>query len=210
MSEPCRRWRTLLGSHALGLLGEREAVALGAHVDGCPSCLAELEELRRTSRALLEVDVSRLAEAGDRRPQPDLRARIDAQVRRERRRRLVAAAALAVAFAVAVPIAALRSGDGGDAVTRLQAEVGVRAEAQVIAKPWGSEIRLTAAGLDAGQTHAVWLERADGSRVPAGTFVAVGGRTVRMVLAAGVARAEAVAVGVTRLADDRVVARAAI
>jgi hypothetical protein len=214
MSDQCGRWRVLLGSHALGLLDEAEAVGVRAHLDGCPSCRAELDQLRSTAAALAVADVSHVADPPPR-PRPglgaDISAEISAVLATRRRRRLLPIAAAAIVLGLVSSVVALQESGGGDPPTVLEAsQPGVRAEVELVAKPWGTEIHLEASGLDPGQGHGVWLERADGSRVPAGTFVAVAGRTVKVVLAGGVPRAEAVAVGLTRLADETVVARASL
>jgi len=204
----------MLGSHALGMLEEAEAIAVTAHVDGCRACRDELDELRHTAVALAAADVVRVADQ-PRRPRPGLRADVSAGIAAalaaRRRRRLVPIAAAAVVLALAASVVVLQGTGRGGAPTVLEAlQQGVRVEAELVAKPWGTEIHLEASGLDQGKAHGVWLERADGSRIAAGTFVPVMGRTAKVVLAGGIPREEAVAVGVTRLADETTVARASI
>lgn len=213
MSDDCLRWRPLLGSHALDLLDDAERGALTAHLDGCPSCRAELDELARTANALGVADASRLDDAPrPPRPGPPVHQIIDAEVRRRRHRTLLVAAAV-VAFAVVIAgsVVGIRDRDVDEQLVTLNVtSADVHATAAVMAKPWGTELRLDATGLVPGELHGVWLERADGSRVPAGTFVAVAGRTVHVVSSSGMARAEAVAVGISRLPDATDVARGAI
>ena len=85
----------------------------------------------------------------------------------------------------------------------------VLATATLEARPWGTQIRLDAEGLAPGQVQNVWLERADGSRVPAGTFTAVEGRQVHVTLAAALGRVQARAVGISG-PDGTTVVRAAL
>jgi len=44
-TDGCREWRESLGAYALGHLSEEERAGLEAHLEGCPSCRAELEQL---------------------------------------------------------------------------------------------------------------------------------------------------------------------
>jgi hypothetical protein len=60
----------------------------------------------------------------------------------------------------------------------------VQAEARLVEQPWGTRLTLEASGLTAGTTYGAWLERADGSRVGAGTFRAETGRVVVTLTAA--------------------------
>lgn len=214
MSEPCREWRGAVAASALGRLDEAEEVALAAHLDGCPACRAELAELAEVARSLPAADPDRLADGPGLPPAlgPAIVRRIGAERRatRRRRRRLIALPAGLVA-AAAVTVAMLLPSSNGP-VNRgiaLGGAPSVVATATLEARPWGTQIRLDAEGLAPGQVQNVWLERADGSRVPAGTFTAVEGRQVHVTLAAALGRQQARAVGISG-ADGATVVRAAL
>jgi hypothetical protein len=113
-----RQLRLLLGSYVLGGLDEQAAVPVLAHLDGCPSCRAELAEIAPLADDLRRVDLTRLEDVPS--PPAGLGERIREQVveerllvdarrardarraarRASRRRGLVAAAAAGVALAV--------------------------------------------------------------------------------------------------------------
>ena len=57
--ESCREWRESLGAYALGQLGEEERVRLEAHLEGCPSCSAEIEQLAALSHPMSLADPAR-------------------------------------------------------------------------------------------------------------------------------------------------------
>jgi anti-sigma-K factor RskA len=69
-------WEDAAGTYVLGALPEEERVLYEAHIEGCPTCRAEIEELRVAVEAL---PVSPPAM----RPPPALKARIMAEVERE-------------------------------------------------------------------------------------------------------------------------------
>jgi hypothetical protein len=208
----CASVRSLLGAAALGLLDERDAAAVVAHVTACPGCAAE--------RARLEETVALMDLIGDGEapvPSPALEqavldryARDRRQARRHPRRRLrlaLAGAAAAVLLAAGGLAAwlTLRSGDAG--VTYTLAGVGpapaARGEAQVSLSPAGTAIHLTVRGLPPSREglYEMWFERG-GLVVSAGTF-RVGRRgaaDVRLTTAAD--PREYAAMGVTREPDD--------
>ncbi len=68
--------RELLGAYALGALEPGERAALERHLAGCPSCRAELGELRRAVVALPLI-------VEEREPSLALRARLEAAARRD-------------------------------------------------------------------------------------------------------------------------------
>lgn len=77
-----RRLRELLGAYALGGLPEDAAAALGAHLDGCAGCRAELAEIAPLADVLRHVDADTLSELPA--PPPDLGDRIRRRVGEER------------------------------------------------------------------------------------------------------------------------------
>ena len=73
---------------------------------------------------------------------------------------------------------------------------GVDASAGLDSKTWGTEMVLSG-GFAPGQQFFVWLERADGSRVPAGSFTGIRSDSIEVTLASSLPTAQAVAVGIT-------------
>jgi hypothetical protein len=65
-------------------------------------------------------------------------------------------------------------------------------------RSWGTEIHLRAEGFTPGQQYNVWLERADGSRVGAGTFTGVTHPPVVVTLSSALAESHAVAIGISQ------------
>jgi predicted anti-sigma-YlaC factor YlaD len=206
-TESCRAWRERLASSLLGRIDADEEVALRAHLDGCASCRAEAAELGAVVALLPLADVTRLIEVPS--PPSDLGERVvslvaDEAARSRRRRRGRAAAGLAVAAAFVLGASVLATGDGGVDLT-FEAPAGVTASATLAERAWGTQIELDVAGLPAGETYGVWLERPDGSRTPAGTFVAVAEREMHLVLAAGLPLDGASGLGISTTDDGETV-----
>lgn len=210
----CDEIRIELGAYALGALEPDEAQRVEAHLEGCDGCRSELEQLSFAS-SLLRTPVAR-AFAAETEPDPALvekalagvaSTRI-AQTRKLRRLGSAAAASsagLLAAIGVAVALGT-RPADSfaptGQA-TALQAATGIAAAASVrlSPRPWGTQVDLRTEQMPAlppGAYYEVWLVRADGTRVAAGTFrpTSPGGRA-RVRLAAGIARPLVARVGVT-------------
>ena len=205
-SERCETRRVALGLHALGQLAAGERAALEAHLDGCADCRREAAELRAVARAL---EIARAGpDAAVPNPPSDLVDRVVESVRADRgraRRRAwrvraaVAAAAAAGVVTGAVGALALDGPDRpeGRQVAFPRSPAGVEARATLADREWGAGIWLDARGLRPGELYAGWLERANGSRVSAGTFRAAGDGRLRCYLTVGLASADAVAVGVS-------------
>ena len=174
-------WEDVAGAYVLGALPEDEAAAYEAHLETCPSCRAEADELRVAAQALplsapalrppdalkarimaeVEREASLLAAAG---PEAD---RPGASVRRRRRLSLrvprlvpvaVAAALLVVGVAIGVGVTQLR----GTPERTVTAQVSGAAGATVQLEVNGEEGRLMARDLPAppnGRVYQVWLKR---------------------------------------------------
>ncbi|MEU0506802.1 anti-sigma factor [Nocardia sp. NPDC005998] len=213
-TDQCRQLRTHLGMHALGRLEPAATVALQAHLDGCPDCRSELRELRGVAQALRQADPERVDDqpAG---PPPALRTAVFTAVEQERRRKRSVRTAQRVAAAAAVLIVALGGvfivtsqlatnspqGTNSQPVAFAEQPAGVHASASVENRNWGTSIALDVTGLPQGQRYAVWLERPDGSRMPAGSFVAGGEKKMSMQMAVGLPMYEAVALGISTPTD---------
>jgi anti-sigma factor RsiW len=180
-ADDCRRWRENLGALVLEQLGDDDRAATEAHLDGCAECRAELELLMPVARALPLADPAQLAAPPA--PPRSLAFRIGrviaAERRSRRRRRLtIGAGALASACAAAAVAAILLAGGGTTSAPAPPARQvafsgvprGVELGATLNPRPWGSEISVQVRGITPGTRCEVWLRRADGTRVPAGSF----------------------------------------
>jgi anti-sigma-K factor RskA len=172
------RWEDATASYLLGALPDDERPAFEAHLERCPACREELEELRVAADALPVA-------APPMRPPPTLKARIMAEVEREAalladarrpaeppRRRfprlrfaLPAPAVAALACgALLVGLGAgawLFSGSGGHTVP-FQRGAGLTATASAELDVAGGQAVLVARGLPApprGHVYQVWLQR---------------------------------------------------
>ncbi|WP_433251895.1 anti-sigma factor family protein [Streptosporangium sp. CA-135522] len=208
MVSNCRDYQALLGMHALGRLPEDEVTALTAHADGCPSCRADLDALREVAGALGHADPDRVPRPPA--PPPWLRDSVltAVDVRRRRRRRLSRFGGLAAAvLAGVVTTAVLISGTDGSTVAYSSRDV--RLSAELDDRPWGTAVNLTVSGLENDRRYLVWLERRDGSRVPAGSFTARG-MGLTMELSAAVPDGDTVALGLSTVPGGPAVLRAPI
>jgi hypothetical protein len=173
--DACRGRREDIGAYVLGGLDDERATALIAHLDGCPTCRAEAEELARVARLLPLADPLRAHEH----PAPPARLaesivrRVRAEQRDARRRRIRRAAAVATGLAAAA--AALIVYFAATAPDVVEVELagrlrGAESHAALEYLPGGTRISLSVSGLPVKETYGVWLEKDDGERVPAGTF----------------------------------------
>jgi predicted anti-sigma-YlaC factor YlaD len=221
----------LLGAYVLGVLDEREARAVEAHLASCPPCRAELAELRAMEEAMGDVPAEALLdgppEGGDL-----LLRRVLRQVRSERagrlRRRqvglgLVAAAVAAVVlgggFAVGrstapdvaaveqptnppAPPAGTRLGSATDPVTGARMTVQVRPAAGWV------RVNASVAGVARNEKCRLFVVAKDGSRQEAGSWlVSAAGEKDGTNLdgSALVAPEDVVAIEVRNFDDERIV-----
>lgn len=187
-----RALREQLGGYALGQLGEVEAAAVGAHLDGCTDCRAELAEIAPLAADLRLVDPARLP--GPVTPPADLGARIlaavaaesvlrDARVRRTALRRRAVAVAAAVALAAGgVGVGLALDEPAAPAVTAVgpYEPVGVTTTGVTVTKvglvphTWGVEVKLVGSGFVAGGRYRTVVRSRDGRDLPAGEFLGTG------------------------------------
>jgi len=178
--DPCREWRESLGAYALGQLPADEVPALKAHLEGCPSCRAELDALTSVAGLMARADPDRLGEAPT--PPPELGDRVLASISDERAsgrrgRRLRLGLALGgVTAAVAAAVLAIFVLPGGsveppsrqvsfEALPK-RLKVGARLEPRA----FGTEIHIYVKGAPSGALCRVFLESRDGARLSAGSF----------------------------------------
>lgn len=181
-ADPCREWRESLGAYALGQLPADEVPALEAHLEGCPACRAELEQLQSVARLMERVDPERLDEAPT--PPAELADRVFAAISGERRagrrrRRLrfgfaIGGAAAAAATAAAVLAILVLPGGGDEPPSRIVSFEGLPQKLKIGAKleprAFGTEIHMYVKGAPSGALCRVFLQKRDGTRLPAGSF----------------------------------------
>ncbi len=180
-ADDCRQWREELGSFVLEHLDADEHAAVEAHLDGCAECRAELELLVPVAEALPLADPAQLGSSAT--PPRSLAVRVargiraESRTRRRRRIRLGGAAAAAACVVAAAVVVALGAGGSSSQPVAAPHRVaftstprGVEIGASLAPRPWGSEISLEVRGITPGTRCEVWLRRADGTRVAAGSF----------------------------------------
>jgi anti-sigma factor RsiW len=177
-TDGCREWRESLGAHALGQLSAEERAGLEAHLEGCPSCRAELEQLAALAQPLSLADPARFESAPV--PPASLAARVAAAIGRERltqrRRRMrfgLALAGSAAAAAVAVVLLVLpgeRSTGPEQHVTFASLPKGMKISAKLIPHAYGTEIHMYVKGVSSGTLCRVYLLRRNGTELSAGSF----------------------------------------
>jgi hypothetical protein len=177
-TESCREWRESLGAYALGQLGEEERLRLEAHLEGCPRCRAELEQLSSLSQPMALADPARF-EAAPALP-PSLVVKVASAIGRERLHRRRRRAGFTLAFAGAgVAVAAVLAifAFGGSSPTVPERHVtftalpkGIQVSAKLLPNAFGTEIHMYVKGVSSGTLCRVYLEGRDGSRLSAGSF----------------------------------------
>jgi anti-sigma factor RsiW len=207
-----RELRELLGVAALGALEPAEHDRLQAHLDGCPSCRAELAELTPLAARLAAVDPDALDETPT--PPPGLGAAVLARIAAEEQRsgpprhraipltrRRALRPVLAAAAVVGVAAAGATVGwlarpvpepPPLEPVSVQAVDPGVEARADLIPHTWGVEVRLTGTGFADGEVYRVAVTDDDGREVPAGEFLGIGSAELRCNLNSSVLRADAV------------------
>lgn len=207
MPDNCKHWQALIAEHALAPDQPTDA-ALDAHLSTCAACTSTLAEFRATAAALAHTTEPMGTTMSSASVPAGLEHRImtrlhDARSRQHKRRtrRIVFAlvGAAAAAIALVVTLASVRNPEApvrGDRVALAASDV--RGDATLESRPWGTQIHLTASGFTAGQQYNLWLERADGSHVPAGTFTGVAVTKITVTLASALPTADAIAIGISR------------
>jgi anti-sigma factor RsiW len=177
-ADECRVWRERIGALVLGQLDADERIATEAHLDGCPNCRADAEALAPVAAMLSRADPERLTPApappaylGDR-----IARRIAAERRAARRRHVrlgLGLGAIAAAATAAVLIAVVVSGPSStpsDTVAFRSLPKDVSVQATLEPRPWGSAVNVQVRGFRPGTLCTVWLRRANGTKVTAGSF----------------------------------------
>jgi Putative zinc-finger len=161
-----------LGAYVLGALEREERDGLETHLDGCPTCRAELDRLAPLPELLSRLSLEDAERLGVAVAPPIDDAPPPAAPRERRRPRLARAVALAAALALAasgaVAAALLTGAEGGAAPATLTAAAsdvrsGVDASAQLEERPWGTRMDLQLAGVRPGERCRL-IARAVGGR----------------------------------------------
>jgi hypothetical protein len=181
-AEACREWRESLGAYVLDQLPAGERPAVSAHIEGCPACRAEVDLLAPIAQLLPLAEPAQLGDAPT--PPPQLGEQIaerigrESERRRQRRRRrrftfgfAGAAATAAAALLLGLVILAPGGGTASSQTVRFASlPRGVAISATLQPRPFGTEIRMDVAGIRSGTLCQVFLRRANGTRLPAGSF----------------------------------------
>jgi hypothetical protein len=219
MPDNCRQWQGLLAEHILASGGRHGHAAampvdLAEHLVECADCQSVAAEFRATTEALAGTTAPPVAHVVG----PISRSLSDriaagvglARRRRDRRRRFAAVAGVAAALVLAVSVVVVQHHDASETVGERVALVatGVRGDATLQNWAWGTQIRLAASGFVPGRHYSVWLERADGTRVGAGSFIGIRNNQIQVSLSSALPSSEAVAIGISESDGGVVVVRA--
>jgi predicted anti-sigma-YlaC factor YlaD len=189
----CEQWRGLIAMRALGELGNDDATALDAHLEGCADCRAIADELASTVAMLAYVEAASIEPTAL--VPPELSARVlgdlhrAAAMERRRRRIIVSGASLVGAIAAALILIAVLSGTSPTTNERTMALHGlssVTAKAVLINQSWGTTVDFSESGLPGGGVYTVSMKTATGAWWTAGTYRSVSGRAVNATMACAV------------------------
>jgi len=179
----------LLGAYVLGVLDRGEQAAVQAHLDGCGPCRREVDDLRGMEAALGEIPPEALLDGpplgGDLLLQKTLREVRRISARQAWRNRALVAAAAVVAVVVAIgagavigrgtaspPVAAAPAVPGSRTGQGADAETGVSMSATVRPAAGWVRVSATVTGVPAGEQCRLFVVARDGSREPAGSWLA--------------------------------------
>jgi anti-sigma factor RsiW len=200
--DSCRGKREDIGAYVLGGLDDNRTTALLAHLDGCPSCRAEADELGAVARMLPLAAPLRSTDA----PMPPARLaeaivrRVRTEQRNSRRQRLRRATAVGVGVAAAlVALLAYFAITAPDVVEIDIASATTTAQSHAALEylPGGTRVSLSVEGLPEEQTFGVWLEKKDGERVPAGSFYTPEDGELQLTFTAAIRLKDCAGIGVS-------------
>jgi predicted anti-sigma-YlaC factor YlaD len=189
----CETWRELIAMRLFGDLTPEELTGLNAHLEGCLACQDVARELGETADLLQFVDPSAVEPTAN--VPPELSERVLGDLRRagerERRRRRtsVTSMCLAGAAAAALVLVIVLSGGSPSVPSRtlaLQGSSSVKANAVLVAEPWGTSLTLSEKGLPKGGVYTVSMKTATGAWWTAGTYRSVSGAMVKATMSCAV------------------------
>ena len=177
-SPSCFRWQGELAMHALGTLEPVLAVALQAHLDGCPGCRKQAAELAPLAGALTAASPFTFdeTEAGcvPSRLQESVLARLEQGARQERRRSrrrmgFVATAAAGIA-AAAVAVVSVSSPPPTGRIVTLHGSPGTAATITLVRSSSGTAVTLREHGQPVGRDFVVTMQSNSGAWWQAGSY----------------------------------------
>ena len=204
MPDNCKHWQALIAEHALttDLPLDHD---VDAHVLTCTDCAATVAEFRGIAAALSHTAAGSKPNAPRAVPS-GLDARIAARLHQARRKRRAVRIAVTVAVGgtvaaavfLALTFASIRTTTPVIPIEQVALVAGaVHGDAQLETRAWGTQIHLAGTGFTPGQQYNVWLEKADGTHIPAGTFNGVRNTRITVTLASSLSATDAVAIGLS-------------
>ena len=213
MPENCEYWHGVIAERALHGLDTEIERGVAEHLNECAAARALADEFTATAAALAHARPDRVESTSAPAPSPErlygqIATRLAAGRTRNRRRAWVtgiAAAAVVAGMFVAAAVTSSPTRTGSQQVA-IANEI-VDGAVTFVNRSWGTEIHLEATGFTPGQQYNVWMERADGTRVGAGTFTGITGARVSVTLASALNESHAVAIGISQ-PDGKLIVRA--
>jgi hypothetical protein len=207
MPEACAAWQEDIGALAIGRLDDDARARLEAHLESCPICRADVDDLSTVAALLAELDVP-LEPHTMEEPPPQLldsiladvhRERWDARRRRRRRAWVTTVGALAAAVVALVAVALTRGSSSSPAehLAFTKQPAGAHLTGTIKPEDGGSRVTLNGTGMPASDKFTVWLARADGVRHKAGDFVPGNDGAVSVTFHSDIPRRDAVKVWAT-------------
>ena len=208
MPDNCEYWHGLIAEQALHPLGPAQEADVSAHLVTCSECRDLAGEFAITAAALATAHPGAPAPSIHDAPSPEhlytqISTRIATERNRQRRRTwstgLLATAAAALITVFAINVATTTSSTSRTAAPHIAlSNDTIDATAVLEQRAWGTQIRLEGQGFTPGQQYNVWLEQANGTHIPAGTFTGVANTRITVTLASALPQAEAIAIGVSQ------------
>jgi predicted anti-sigma-YlaC factor YlaD len=193
VNSECETWRELIAMRLFGDLTPEELTGLNAHLEGCLACQEVARELGETADLLQFVDPAAVEPTAN--VPPELSERVLGDLRRagerERRRRRTSVVSMCLtgaAAAVLVLVIVLSSGSPSvpSRTLALQGSSSVKADAVLVAEPWGTSLTLSEKGLPSGGVYTVSMKTATGAWWTAGTYRSVSGAMVKATMSCAV------------------------
>lgn len=215
MPDNCEHWHGVIAERALHPLEHATEADVSAHLVTCTECRALADEFSSTAAALAIARPAPTAPALHDAPSAEhlynqISTRIAIERNRQRRRTwsagLVATAAAALITVFAINIATSSTTRTAAPQIALSNDT-IDATAVLEQKAWGTEIHVEGQGFIPGQQYNIWLEQANGTHIPAGTFTGVTNTRITVTLASALPKAQAIAIGVSQ-PDGTLIVRA--